>query len=253
MPFTLAHPAAVWPLKNVRYLAVIPLVIGSLTPDLVNYLPNAHELINSHSVRGTVILDLPLGYGLQLMLIALRSLLVIPLWQPHRSFISHAFAQFVAIKRWWLLCIPSLLIGSWTHILWDSFTHENRFMVRRLPVLQQVVSLDTDHQLHLYRVLQYGCSVLGVVVVVWWYLYALRLSKLQRDNDQMRRYALSALVVIALIAGLINAFLIPPDWRSVYFFIAVILTTAMAAFAGLYLLLSVVLWQYERKREQRIN
>ena len=165
MPFTLAHPAAVWPLKYVRYLPVIPLIIGSLTPDVASYLPNAHDLINSHSLRGTVKLDLPLGYVLLLALVMSRQFLVTPLWEPHRSFISHSISQFLATRYWGLLAIPSLLIGSWTHIVWDSFTHENHFVVRNLSILQHSVVIDGDHQVQLSRVLQYACSVLGLLII----------------------------------------------------------------------------------------
>ena len=234
MPFTLAHPAAVWPLKHVRYLAVIPLVIGSLTPDLASYIPNSHELINSHSVRGTVILDLPLGYALLLLLVALRNIVVTPLWEPHRSFINETFKQYVATPLWWLWALPSLLIGSWTHIVWDSFTHENHFMVRRLPILRETMLIDGDHAVYLYRIL---------------YLHALRSSTSStppHSNGKQSKYWLVALVVVALITGLINALFIPPEWRSVYGFIAMILTTAMPLFTALYLLMGITLWQRER-------
>jgi hypothetical protein len=253
MPFTLAHPAAVWPLKYVRYFAVIPLVIGSLTPDLTSYLPNAHALINSHSLRGTVELDLPLGYGLLFFVVMLRQLLVMPLWEPHRSFIRNAFSQFLAIRYWWLLAIPSLLIGSWTHIAWDSFTHDNHFMVRNLSILQHSVAIDGDHTVQLYRVLQYACSVLGLVAIAWWYQHTLRTSKLPTEVGTTPKRILLGLVVSALIAGLITALLIPPDLRSVYAFISTILTTAMPVFTGMYLVTGAVLWMRNYRNASRLD
>src|SRR6201981_3072128 len=39
MPFTLAHPAAVLPLRGIRFLRTVPLVIGAVTPDVPYYLP----------------------------------------------------------------------------------------------------------------------------------------------------------------------------------------------------------------------
>ena len=251
MPFTLAHPAAVWPLKRIRAFAVIPLVVGSLTPDLASYLPNAHALINSHSVRGTVILDLPLGYALLLLLVGLRNMMVTPLWQPHRRFISDAFSKYASASLWWLQALPSLLIDSWTHIVWDSFTHENHFMVRRLPILRQTMSIDGDHPVYLYRILQYGCSLLGMAVVIWWYVHALRSSASATKTDasgKSRMYWIIFIAAAALITGLVNALFIPPEWRSVYGFISVILTTAMPVFASAYLLTAAVLWQYEHRQ-----
>lgn len=255
MPFTLAHPAAVWPLKNLKPLAVIPLVVGSLMPDLASYLPESHKLINTHSVRGTAVLDLPLGYALLLLLVGLRTVLVTPLWQPHRNFIADAFKNYLAIPLWWIWAVPSLLIGSWTHILWDSFTHENHFMVRRLPILRETMFIDGDHHMYLYRILQYGCSVAGVVFVAWWYLYTLRSTAANTSQDSSgnrRRYWLAIMAVAALTAGLITALLIPPEWRSVYYFISVMLTTAMPTFAGLYLLTGLALWWREGQESGRM-
>ena len=40
MPFTLAHPAAVLPLRGVRHLRMAPLVVGAMVPDLPYYLPS---------------------------------------------------------------------------------------------------------------------------------------------------------------------------------------------------------------------
>src|SRR4051812_3215036 len=100
MPFTLAHPAAVWPLKNVRYLAVVPLIIGSLMPDVANYLPYSHELTNTHSIRGSFLIDLPLGYGLLIFLVLFCKFLVVPLWQPHRRFLANTFTTLTEQKYW---------------------------------------------------------------------------------------------------------------------------------------------------------
>ncbi|HEX2585426.1 MAG TPA: DUF4184 family protein [Steroidobacteraceae bacterium] len=247
MPFTLAHPAAVWPLKYVRFLAVIPLVIGSLMPDLASYVPNSHELINTHSVRGTFVIDLPLGYALLMFLVLFRKLLVAPLWDPHRHFLTSAFDELISQKFWWVLIIPSLLIGSWTHIVWDSFTHENHFMVRKLPMLQYVVPVETDHPLRLYRLLQYGCSVVGIMIVAWWYWHALHSANQQATaNASPKKYTLLGLILISLLTGLGNALETVPGFHAVYWFISVTLTTAMPVFAGLYLLMAAVFYWRER-------
>ncbi|MGH8296134.1 MAG: DUF4184 family protein, partial [Steroidobacteraceae bacterium] len=39
MPFTLAHPAAVLPLRRAPLLRTVPLIIGSMTPDVPYFLP----------------------------------------------------------------------------------------------------------------------------------------------------------------------------------------------------------------------
>jgi hypothetical protein len=39
MPFTLAHPAAILPLRGWRYLRTAPLILGAMAPDLPYFLP----------------------------------------------------------------------------------------------------------------------------------------------------------------------------------------------------------------------
>src|SRR5437588_497357 len=55
MPFTLAHPAAILPLRGLRYLRTAPLIIGAMIPDLPYYVPArfGHFGPETHSVTGS--------------------------------------------------------------------------------------------------------------------------------------------------------------------------------------------------------
>src|SRR4051812_21804529 len=137
MPFTLAHPAAVWPLKRFKWLPVIPLIVGSMVPDLAEFLPQAllDRMPHSHSKIGAVVFDLPYGLVLVALLVILQSPLTAALWEPHRSFIRATIRQLTA-SRWWLLrAAPAVFVGACTHLLWDSFTHRNHWVVRHFPIL----------------------------------------------------------------------------------------------------------------------
>jgi len=253
MPFTLAHPAAVLPLRRLPYLATIPLILGSLTPDFVAYFPptihRSFDLPQAHSVRGTILLDLPLGYAVLLALLALRVPLTAPLWEPHRSFIRAAITEFLALKYWWLIALPSLLIGSWTHIVWDSFTHENRWVVRNLPLLQQALAPVYDHPLPIYRVLQYVCSIVGLLIVAVWYGVALKQSGLSGTGHRWSKYTLAGLVASAMVIGAADVWRLSPQLSlSFYGTMSVLLSTAMAAFAALYLITGIVIEINSNKR-----
>ena len=65
MPFTLAHPAAVLPLRGLKYLRTAPLIIGAITPDLPYYVPArlAHFGPETHSLTGAFTTCLVLGYA----------------------------------------------------------------------------------------------------------------------------------------------------------------------------------------------
>jgi hypothetical protein len=66
----------------------------------------------------------------------------------------------------WLKVIVALLFGALTHLVWDGFTHENARGVRLFPQLLDYGPDMAGHALRLYRWLQYGSSVAGLVVVL---------------------------------------------------------------------------------------
>ena len=76
MPFTLAHPAAILPLRGIPSLHGItlvrtaPLIIGAMIPDTPYYLPASvlrtaaavHHIPDTHTLEGTLTTCLLLGY-----------------------------------------------------------------------------------------------------------------------------------------------------------------------------------------------
>lgn len=245
MPFTLAHPAAVIPLRRLPFLAPIPLILGAMTPDLFGFLLPWKWLIhlqNSHSIRGTWLVDLPAGMVLLLGLFFLQAPLTAPLWEPHRSFIRNAIADFFARRFCWLIAVPSLLLGSWTHIVWDSFTHENRWMVRHIPLLQYQFAPGAAHPMDVYHLLQYVCSVLGLAAVAIWYARSLRNSGLQGTGRRWRKYLLASLAVASVAIGGMVAIIYQQHIGSVwiYRFASILAATAMMSFFGLYIVAGVL-------------
>ena len=59
--------------------------------------------------------------------------------------------------------VISLLIGAWTHLLWDSFTHTDGWFVQHLPVLSSQVALIAGRRVRVCHLLWYGCSFAGIV------------------------------------------------------------------------------------------
>lgn len=172
MPFTLAHPAAVLPLRHVPYLRAAPLIIGAMVPDLPDYLPHSfveHFLrVQTHTFAGSYSLDLPLGMALLVLVVLLREPLSVLLPARARSLCLHALEPFQRSARDWLLALPAIYIGILTHLLWDSFTHGDGWAVKHIGVLGQTVTIGsyTGEVCHL---LQYLSSVLGLLIVALWY------------------------------------------------------------------------------------
>jgi hypothetical protein len=205
MPFTLAHPAAVMPLRRMRFLEPLALVIGSVLPDVPYFLPGFlhYRFEYTHTLRGSLVEDLPVGVIILLGVLLTRRILVALLSERARWVFLGVAQRFTARPINWLLAAPSLLIGCWTHIAWDSFTHENAWAARRFPLLNASIPMFGLINIQVYHLLQYASSVLGLIVLVYWYRELARAAPRELPVAPVplsTRVALLALVVIAAVA-----------------------------------------------------
>ncbi len=100
-----------------------------------------------------------------------------------------------------------MLIGAFTHLVWDAFTHEGARGVRMLPALDEWFVDVAGHELAGPRFLQDLSSLLGLIVVAWFLWHSLRnqrtpLAAPRRLQSSERRfwrwaYALTAIAVVA--------------------------------------------------------
>ncbi|HVS76071.1 MAG TPA: DUF4184 family protein [Steroidobacteraceae bacterium] len=171
MPFTLAHPAAVLPLRRVRLMRTVPLIIGATTPDVPYYLPwRISKYVPqgaTHTLLGTLTLDLPFGMVMLLFVWLLRTQLCAPLGPAARAKCFAALERFGSRPANWMLAPLSLLTGAWTHLAWDSFTHADGWMVSRISALSAPVTF-FSYTGQLCHVLQYASSVFGLAVLAIW-------------------------------------------------------------------------------------
>jgi hypothetical protein len=253
MPFTLAHPAAVLPLRRAPLLRTVPLIIGAMTPDVPYFLPwrLAKHIPqgDTHTVLGSFALDLPFGIVLLLFLWLLRVPLVAPLGPLSRAKCRAALQRFGSRPGNWALAPISLLVGSWTHLAWDSFTHPDGWMVSRISALSAPVSV-FSYTGELCHVLQYVSSVLGLAVLALWFVL-LRVP--QEGMDRAERggggpLLLGALVAAAAAAGGLETLAhlagnIPAGYRLFY----LLLTRTTAWFALLYTLTGVAIVHGRRR------
>jgi hypothetical protein len=62
----------------------------------------------------------------------------------------------------WAMII-SLLIGAWTHLLLDSFTHKDGWFVQHLPILQSPLFTVAGRRARVCHLLWYACSFAGMI------------------------------------------------------------------------------------------
>ncbi|MGW8364335.1 DUF4184 family protein [Streptomyces wedmorensis] len=183
MPFTLSHAAAVLPGLRRNGTARGPLVAsalvaGSFAPDMTYFAataaPGAMVLGDvTHSPVGIVTADVLITAVLVGLWLTVREPLVALLparWRgpvyglvrgrPWRD--RHA----AALTGWFFL---SAVIGSTTHVVWDSFTHLDRWGTRAIPFLGEIVA---GFPVYLYA--QYGGSALALGLLGWFTARALR-------------------------------------------------------------------------------
>ena len=244
MPFTLAHPAAILPLRGLRYLRTVPLIIGAMTPDLPYYVPARFGLIGpeTHSVAGSFTTCVVLGYVALACVFLLRRPLTALLSARARWLCLTALAPFSQRPLEWALAPLSIVLGVWTHLLWDSFTHNDGWMVRRVAVLSAPVTLGAYNST-VCHVLQYLSSVLGLAAMVVWYWRRPTPPAVPAGPDAPRSSVGPVLMLVATAAILIGGVQATQAYSHapvIYHTLNIFLTRSLAWFAVLYLVAGTV-------------
>lgn len=233
MPVTLAHPAAVLPLRGLG-LPLSAMVIGSMAPDLPVLWRTWSLYDFTHSLLGIVSLDL----AVTVVLLAFwdrwgRDALVDTAPALARDRLP---GRARLGRRAWLLVPLAAVLGSLTHVAWDAFTHQGRWGVRHVAWLQ-----DTHGPLPGQQWAQFGSGVLGLLVVGGALIRYVARSP--RHASRPRRLPAATLpggfgvaTTVSLAAGLLG---LRDGWHAAAFDAAV---AGILALAGLVLLVAVA-WQ----------
>ncbi len=254
MPFTFAHPAAVLPLRRFRFLHTIPLIIGSIAPDLPYYIPSRFNrlMVETHTPLGTLWLDVPIGLCVLLSCFLLRGPLTVLMTPRARALSLQSMERFKGQARHWLLALVALYVGAWTHLVWDSFTHDNGWAVKRVAALSAPITIGayTGTMCH---VMQYLSSIAGLLILAIWYF---RLPTPATESPNATTVPSSGRVLILLlvftaataigvyIAGR-AALLGHSNYRVIY----LLLTRSIAWFMVLYLSAGLLITSNRRKPE----
>lgn len=179
MPFTPSHALVALPFIRTP-LVPAAIAIGAMTPDLPLFLRGVGLDYSFTHTFGNVIWTALVAFVLfMIWRVVLRPAVgeLAPLWLAKRIpadwSSSGAEAARVAVgtgmgmgaKRplYPVLLAVSLILGVLSHILWDLFTHEGRWGVEVLPVLDEMWGPLTG-----YKWLQHGSSMLGLLIIGIW-------------------------------------------------------------------------------------
>ncbi|MFI8217022.1 DUF4184 family protein [Streptomyces sp. NPDC085932] len=183
MPFTLSHAAAVLPVLRTDgsgrgRLVPAVLVAGTFAPDMTYYaasvLPEAMAFGDvTHAFPGVFTVDVLVTWALVGLWLLLREPLVALLPRARQGRLAalvrcgspRARVRPALVARWY----GSAVLGSLTHVVWDAFTHLDRWGMRVFPVLGREVAGSP-----LYWYLQYGGSAVAAVVIALFVARGLR-------------------------------------------------------------------------------
>jgi len=164
MPFPLAHPAAVLPLRRFcpRRLDFPALVIGSLSPDVgYSFGPDRLGAFSHRFLAGSFGFCLPLGFVLVRLFYLVRPLAVKRLPTRHRQILEPLCRRPGGSP---FVLVASLLFGAWTPCFLDSVTNGNGWLACRLPMLQANV-MAGNFNVRVYDLLYSVCTFVGVACV----------------------------------------------------------------------------------------
>ncbi|MEC2077011.1 DUF4184 family protein [Metabacillus fastidiosus] len=176
MPLTFAHPAAVLPFqrKN-KYVHFPAMVFGSMAPDYEYFLSGQPVGNFGHTLTGFLFLNLPL---------------VIAVYFIYKCFIRQTVLYYLpftlqgfymekqAVSNIWKIIVfcYSALFGMLTHVVWDSFTHIDGFIVMKFLVFSHIFHL-YGFTIPLYKFLQHGSTLFGIIVLAIYIFYKNRIQE----------------------------------------------------------------------------
>ena len=206
MPLTFAHPAAILPFsRKSRSIHFSALVLGSMAPDFEYFLTGRPMGEIGHTFAGFVWFNLPLVilvYFIYRLFVheTLFNHLPLCLQDPYVKRIdSNEIVKIV------VFCY-SALFGMLTHVVWDSFTHINGYMVLKFPVFFTYSTNIYGFSIPLYKFLQHGSTLFGLTIILV-YMYVRALSQKGHSRALVSRkqklifwssISLSALVFVLL-------------------------------------------------------
>ena len=225
MPFTFTHPAAVLPIFKWgrRKDLLLPLAIGSMMPDFGYYFqPFQFFNENAHTITKSISFCLPMGLLCLAVILFLQSGLIslLPNNKTRTFFYDHLPTNLSV--KFVVLASLAIILGSWTHILWDGFTHKNGFLLSLLPFL----NIELFPGIEVFRILQHVSTLVGA-----FFLYRFYRQYPVETGDYDRRSLI--FIIIANALSLAFAFKVKPfQWFyfvTAFFKMFILMTISVSA------------------------
>jgi hypothetical protein len=209
-----------------RWLPFAALVAGTLAPDFHYFMNLEPKSDFSHSIVGAFVFCVPAGLALLWIFERWMKLPLISLAPEAHQQRLVRFAQpfsWGPAKRF-LLILCALLIGIFSHLAWDAFTHDGGFFVRNVPDLRAPALEEWGTHRPLFNMLQHGSTLLGMALLMVWYWLWFRRTSPQPVPPQLKLKAGPRRWVTAVILGsagsvsLVDAYVVSDHMAARAFF-----------------------------------
>ena len=236
MPFTLSHPAAILPLRPLlgRFGVLSALVIGSMAPDFPYFVGKLWPRIYTHTLESVIWFSLPAGWCVYVLF---EYILRRPIW----FVLPGIFRQRLSPEPQFGGILPvsvCLILGAFTHVTWDAFTHSSGALVRHFPILQLHWATLFDYQIWSYKILQHGSTLLGglslMIAIFWWQTHTPACFPLAESTAEKKLRGMGRLLLLLgpIVAGLAIGLLFSPpslaSVRSIARFIAYVVISGLS-------------------------
>ncbi|PRY03982.1 uncharacterized protein DUF4184 [Pontibacter ummariensis] len=248
MPFTFSHPAVVLPLKYLPkgWVSLTGLVVGSVVPDFEKFIKMEPGNTFSHTWHGLFWFNLPLGILLAFVFhVIVRNPLVdhLPLFLKKRLVRFKSFNWPLYFRKHYGIVMLSVLIGAFSHLVWDSFTHKGKQGDRLMRFFMEQASLEWNGP-PMFWLVDNLSTVLGALVV----FYAiLQLPARETKAQESRRigWYWFLVVLLSLMVIIIKVFItgleLEQSWELLF--------TSISAFLIGLTLASYIVQRKHRKQE----
>jgi len=163
MPFTFAHPLYIIPAKYIKpsYISLTGLILGSMAPDFEYFIALEPYQWIGHTHEGLLLQAIPLCTVILLLL----QLIMAPFTLHLPSVFNLDLRTYGLINAFdyrrlksWVVFLVSVVIGFYSHVFIDAFTHHSGYFVLRFPALHSMY-----FGLPAFKLLQYSLSVFGIL------------------------------------------------------------------------------------------
>ncbi len=127
------------------------------------------QSIYSHTYIGLLWFDLPLGIVLTFIFHTIvRNAFI----NNSPTFFQSRLSTFISFdwnnyfRKNCSIVLLSILVGAASHLIWDSFTHEQGFIVQQFSMFRNNIKID-NQQVSIFKILQHTSTLVGCITIVF--------------------------------------------------------------------------------------